>query len=151
MRRRRRALVTLAALCATVALATACTSDDSSPLRDEFEAARARWDAAGSDDYFFFLQRRCECPPEWSARTMVIVRGGTVSSASIDGGFAPDGAALTIEELFDEIAAALDEPVDVAVTYDAELGHPLDVQLDLEAIAVDGGLSLTLSGFERLD
>lgn len=38
-----------------------------------------------------------------------------------------------------------------AVTYDAELGYPLDVRLDLEAIAVDGGLSLTVSDLERLD
>ena len=50
-----------------------------------------------------------------------------------------------------EIDDALNHPVDTLVTYDPNLGIPLDVQLDLEAIAVDGGLSLTVSDFERLD
>jgi hypothetical protein len=44
-----------------------------------------------------------------------------------------------------------DSPRRHSVTGRPELGYPLDVQLDLEAIAVDGGLSLTVSDFERLD
>ena len=169
-------LTTVAALAVVALLFAACTGDEATPTATsattvtatptttstvtptatptpqlvEYEQARARWDALDTEDYLFFLQRRCECPAEWSARTMVIVRNGAVTSASIDGSPAPDGAGLTIDELFDEIERALEESVRIEVTYHSELGHPLDVQLDLDAIAVDGGLSLVVSDFDRL-
>lgn len=166
MRKQPRALVrlaTLAALSVALVLAAACTGDDgtptasptrtatASPPQVELTEARARWSAADTTDYRFTLQRSCECLPEWSAPTEVTVRDGLVVSATIEDGPAPEGAALTIEELFNAIADALDEPVPSAVTYDPELGYPIDVQLDLEAIAVDGGLSLTVSDLERLN
>jgi hypothetical protein len=121
------------------------------PASTLFRQAHDRWLAAAIRDYRFTLQRRCECPDEWSAPTAITVRDGAVVSATIEGGSAPEGAALTIDDLFNAIADALNEPVDTSVTYDEALGYPLDVQLDLEAIAVDGGLSLTVSDFERLD
>ena len=121
----------------SVELAADCDWAAASQYRD----ARTRWRQAAIQDYRFTLQRHCECPPEWSAPTEVTVRDGLVSSATIEGVPAPEDAALTIAALFHEIATALNEPVATAVTYHPELGYPLDVQLDLEAIAVDGGLS----------
>lgn len=50
----------------------------------------------------------------------------------------------TVEELFDRIGVTIDEGRRVAVSYDAATGIPVDVQLDLDAIPVDGGLSLVV-------
>lgn len=163
-----RTVVVLAALLAAAAV-LACSRDDAptasptpasptpeqtasgTPVAGDYRQAVDRWLAYAIRDYRFTLQRRCECPDEWSAPTVVTVRDGIAVSATIESTPAPEGAALTIDDLFGAIAAALNEPVETAVTYDTELGIPLDVQLDLEAIAVDGGLSLTVSDFERLD
>ncbi len=54
----------------------------------------------------------------------------------------PAGAALTVDELFDAIDQALASGVETRVSYDAELGYPLTVRLDLEAIPRDGGFSV---------
>ena len=111
---------------------------------------RERWLASRITDYRFTLRRRCECTPEWAGPTEITVRSGIVVSATVNGGPAPEGATFTIDTLLDQIAAALNEPVTTLVTYDQTLGYPLDVQLDLDAIAVDGGLSLTITDFRRL-
>jgi len=166
MRLTTRTLLALTALLVVAALAAACSNGDSpdasptpvSPTPEptalasaEYHEAVNRWTTAAISDYRFTIQRRCECPEEWSAPTVVTVRDGVAVSATIEGSPAPEGAALTIDDLFAEIDDALNQPVDTLVTYDPDLGIPLDVQLDLEAIAVDGGLSLTVSDFERLD
>ena len=120
------------------------------PLRAA-QLARTRWSTAGVSHYRFTFERLCLCPREWIGPTEVTVKDGAVIAASVDGNPPPEGAAFTIDQLFNEIAAALDRPVRTAVTYDEALGYPLNVQLDLDAIAVDGGLSLTITDFERLD
>jgi Family of unknown function (DUF6174) len=170
MRPGARILLALTALLAVAALAAACSNGDSPEVSPSptsatveptgqptttastaYHEALNRWTAAAIRDYRFTIQRRCECPDEWSAPTIVTVRDGVAVSATIEGNPAPEGAALTIDDLFTAIGDALNQPVATLVTYDPDLGFPLDVQLDLEAIAVDGGLSLTVSNFERLD
>ena len=120
------------------------------PLRAD-RLARTRWSTAGVSHYRFTFERLCLCPREWSGPTEVTVAHGLITSATVEGQPAPQGAALTITDLFDEIQNALNHPVATVITYDEALGYPLDVQLDLDAIAVDGGLSLTITDFERLD
>jgi hypothetical protein len=49
------------------------------------------------------------------------------------------------------IREAIAGDVEVAVLYNQVLGYPVLVQIDLGAIAVDGGLSFSLDQFETLD
>lgn len=134
MRMSRHALVTIAAL------ATACSR------------ARARPTPVAPRPRTTDPPAPPRGPPGGSAPIEVTVRAGLVTSATLeDGTAAPEGAALTIHALLDGIASALNEPVASAVAYHEDLGYPLEVQLDLEPITVDGGLSLTVTAFERLD
>ena len=112
---------------------------------------RSTWHQAAITSYRFTFERHCECQSDWLGPTEVTVEDGVITAATVDGHPAPEGAALTITDLFDEIQKSLAHPVSTLITYHPTLGYPLAVQLDLEAIAVDGGLSLTILALEPLD
>ena len=56
-------------------------------------------------------------------------------------------AATTVPQLFRDIAATIDSGKLVVVAYDATLGYPTVVRLDLDAIPVDGGMALDILTF----
>ena len=58
-----------------------------------------------------------------------------------------DGPVAVMEDAFDLISGAVDAGIDVAVSYDEALGYPIDVIIDTEAVAVDGGMAFTIGGF----
>jgi hypothetical protein len=47
---------------------------------------------------------------------------------------------MTIEQAFDVIERAIGAAMDVEVRYDTATGQPLNVVVDPEAVAVDGGV-----------
>ena len=59
--------------------------------------------------------------------------------------------AYTVDDLFRLVETALSDGVDSSVTYDERWGHPVFVALDLDAIAVDGGLVLSVSNLAPID
>ena len=107
--------------------------------RELLDAASAKWQAAGLPDYDFTVTIHCECPVESRGPFQIEVRDGHPVSG--------DGPVALIEDAFDLIADAIDAGVDVAVSYDDALGYPIDVIIDTEAVAVDGGLAFTITGF----
>lgn len=107
------------------------------------DAARATWDAAALVDYRYVLHRNCECPVEWVSPHIVIVHDGEVVAerlAWLDQD--PPGPALTIEDVFSAIEDGIRRGSENHVTYHADTGAPKDVQIDLPAIAADGGFDL---------
>lgn len=109
---------------------------------DALEEARSRWVARGLDTYAYEWTRFCECLPEYQGPFRVVVSDGTVTEMTSFGEPAPeDLSRRTVTDMFDEISDAIGSGVEVAVTYDDTDGHPLRVELDLAAIAVDGGTS----------
>ena len=105
----------------------------------EFEAARARWQAAALDTYTYrFLDDCGECDqlPEQS----VVVWDGAVQD--------PLRRVSSVEEAFALIEQALSQGTDVDVTFDPELGYPTDLWIDREARAYDGGIHLAFSALE---
>lgn len=109
-----------------------------------YETARQQWDAADVRSYTFTLQRNCFCPPEFRGPFEITVFDGNVTEALYEGAAAEDGVEITVDEVFDEIEQALKQGVLTEISYDATDGHPVEVRLDLSAIAADGGLSLDL-------
>lgn len=100
--------------------------------------ARQRWERAGIDDYRMVVDVRCFCP--FSGPATVEVADGELRSVD-----APDdqnygGTALTVDAIFDEIAAARTDG-DVDVAYDADLGYPVTADLDPILNAVDDEIS----------
>lgn len=103
---------------------TAVGNSDLAALED----ARARWAAAGLDTLSYVFEDDCgECMPT-TAR--VVVWEGEMASAF---------EALSVDEVFDEIEAAIASGRDVDVVYDETLGFPAEVWVDREARAYDGG------------
>jgi hypothetical protein len=110
-----------------------------------YEAARARWQAAGIASYRFTLASNCFCTDEFRGPFQITVTDGAVSEALYGAMPAQDGIAMTVDEVFQAIEDSLNSGVETQITYDETLGYPLTVQLDLAAIAVDGGFSVELS------
>jgi len=124
--------------------------------------ASSLWTSADLADYRYEIEFHCECPEEARGPFEVIVRDGRVSSSgpvaggpSGDSTYAPN---LTIDDVLDVIERAIQEGTDVDVVYDPVIGQPLQVIIDPEAVAVDGGQFFTLTpltvigpqGFARL-
>ena len=65
---------------------------------------------------------------------------------------APESRALTIEDLFDMVQDEIDqEPDDITVEYDAELGFPSSVDVDPIENAMDDEHGFSAEQFEDLD
>lgn len=112
----------------------------------ELDIARTRWAEVGSDHYAYTYTRFCECSEETAGPIRVVVRGGAVERTTWFGNpTTADG--WTAEELFADIDTVIRSGREVDVTYDPATGLPVDVALDLEAIAVDGGFFIETRSF----
>lgn len=116
----------------------------------ELAEARARWAEAGPASYAYTYVRFCECNEEAAGPFRVVVADGVVQRTTLFGSPAT-AADWTAEQLFDEIESVIADGRQVDVAYDTTTGMPMRASLDLEAIAVDGGLSIEISSFMSVD
>jgi hypothetical protein len=152
------ALMLLATACGSGAIVTSTSSSSTaepSDTSDQFEAltaARDLWDDAQLDGYRYRVTFQCECPPETSGPFAITVREGQLlSTVGPVPGAGPLLEEVMIDDLFEAIAAGLDSGVEVEVTYDEAYGFPTMAIIDVEAVAVDGGLAFSISEFEEID
>ena len=117
----------------------------------ELADARARWEAVGISEYAYSIVESCECDAETVGPRRVVVSEGVVTATTWFGSPSKyDG--VTIEALFDQIEAGLQRgDVTNRVTYDEDTGAPIDVILDEEAVAADGGRAFNVQGFISYD
>lgn len=121
---------------------------DQSAARQALAEAEQRWTEAAPASYSYTLERRCFCVP----LTMEIeVSNGEILRTAVIEGEEGDSLVLSIEELFEVVADALDEhPAELRVEYDAELGYPTEIWVDLEEYLADEeygyGVELTVTG-----
>jgi len=112
-------------------------------LREELEAARARWNSQGYDDYTMELQRDCFCGPDHRGPVLVTVRSGAVvervykeSGQPVPGDIAP--IFPDVEGLFDFLEDALDQdPAEARAEFHAELGYPTSMWIDFATNIAD--------------
>lgn len=123
---------TLPAQSTTSGSAASVTTFPDGP-RGELAAARAKWDAENLETYSYRFVDDCgECMAE-PAATVAVWDGEVV---------APHSRARSVDEAFDLIARAIERGDDVDVEYHPELGYPIDLWIDREARAYDGGTHL---------
>jgi hypothetical protein len=117
------------------------------------EEAVGRWAAAGVDTYSYELTIHAMATADYTGPFAVEIIDGEIVSVTRDGSpVSPEVAAgYRVEQIFDMIREAIAGDVEVAVLYNQVLGYPVLVQIDLGAIAVDGGLSFSLDQFEAVD
>ena len=109
---------------------TATTLAEEGP-GDALAAARERWAEVGLDTYRFTIEDDCGgCDPDGPRQ--VVVWDAETSA----------GAQPTVDALFTQIEAAIIERREVEVAYHPNLGHPVEIWIDREARAYDGGTHL---------
>ena len=105
------------------------------------EAAQARWTLHGPDSYVFAVQRNCFCGPDYRGPARLTVENGVVTDAEyVDSGLPvpSDSAFPTVDELFELLRSAYDADADdVTVTYDPQLGVPMEAWIDYLEMAAD--------------
>ena len=135
-------------LVAAVLFASGCSLLAGSREPAAFSEARARWSAAGVDNYAMTLERSCFCPEEYRGPFAVSVRDGAVVSVQFGVDALPTDRAVTIDGLFDLIADAYRrDAARVDVAYDPALGYPTRIAIDYLEQAADEEVGYTVSGF----
>lgn len=113
------------------------------PLRRELQVNRELWDSHSILAYKYDFQRICFCPQEITAPVIIQVQNKRIVAVSEVTTDEPVDATrweyfLTVEELFDEIDAAIDqEAYEIVVDYNSELGYPASVELDADKYTID--------------
>ena len=116
------------------------------------EGAWALWQEAALKGYRYTIETHCECPADVAGPfTITVVGGKTESVVWLRTGEPSNVDVASIEETLDVIAAAVTDGTDVDVIYDHLFGFPEFALIDPEAVAVDGGLAFSITGFEVLD
>jgi hypothetical protein len=101
------------------------------------------------------VSRGCECPVESVGPATVTVENGAISvhytqsGASVPRAFIP--AFPDVEGLFDLIEDAQKQSYDkVDVEYDAELGYPTRISVDIDERAVDDEFGIYVRDFKSM-
>lgn len=159
--------ILLPLLLAVFATTTGCnSSDDKMQVIQEIDnsesdlellqSAKAKWQSQSGQFYTIQSQRFCECATEMSSQMEISVSDNLILSAY---DIASDQAISaevqqeiqTVDDLFGLIEKAIADEVSIEVTYNEEFGYPESAKIDLEQLAVDGGLFVTLSDLEVKD
>lgn len=136
-------------LCGGIAL-HACGDGPFGPSETvELAHARARWAAAGLNDYRVDIRAACFCTEARLTFTRLELRGGAVVTGTPLGkplgGEVPLSAWPTVVDVFATIGTASGGDYrDIEVRYDEVLGYPKRVSLRCETNVLDCGLTYEL-------
>lgn len=105
------------------------------------------WESQHFDDYALTYQISCFCPPLARGPFEVVVRDGAVVSVQYEGEpIEPEGLQIyTVDDLFGLLDDAFErEAENINVTYDAELGYPVEFFIDYSQGIADEELGATV-------
>ena len=105
------------------------------PELDALRQARTRWEAVGPQSYAFVYEMGCECD-------------GGPFDVEVVGGEVVSGTGVPIEDLFATIEDELLVGNVVEATYNEDDGRPEHFVVNPEALAYDGGYTLTITSFD---
>lgn len=154
MKSRFRRRISWAGSLAVIGLA-ACSSNPLGPDGDALEAARARWAETEPGAYVFQFRRSCFCGPSVLREIRIdVIHGVVVAAVHVDDGQPVDeplSEVPTIDDLFDEIQAALDRDAhELVAAYDENFGYPTNVAIDFILQAVDEEMAFQVTSFDVL-
>ena len=119
----------------------------------DLAAARIRWDEARLSDYDFVFEWHCFCVPGFRGPFEIEVRMGGIarvwameSDSLLDP--AEWGKYMTVEGLFEFIEDGFDQnAAQVRVSYDPELGYPVEAWIDYRLNTIDEERGFSLADF----
>jgi hypothetical protein len=124
-------------------LGSSCDIVDPDGHLHELEFHREQWQDADIQHYRMEFRASCFCGREFTELVTVEVlqdsiRSVTVVSTGLSVENMPTDAWLTVAELFAAVEQAiLEEADELQVTYNAELGYPEFIFIDLEEMVID--------------
>lgn len=124
--------------------------------RAELAEARLRWSQRGPSSYVMTVVRSCECTSQMTGPVVVTVQNDVVVSRiyrNSGAAVGTDHAALfpAVDGLFDSIASLrAQNPHQIDVDYDAALGYPVSISVDIHKQYVDDELTVRISGFTTI-
>ena len=113
------------------------------------EVNRDIWKSQNIRDYRFTFDRRCEC--DGGLFELTVEDGKVVDARRLLGEELPPERFSSIEEMFEIIETTIQSGIGVSALYDTELGYPVEVVLDTDAIEYDGGEVWTIGELEPTD
>jgi len=137
-----------------VLILAACSAGGS-----EFSRNQQKWTDANITHYRFALSIGCFCAFRSQMPLVVEVLNGNVVSmigadgvviAETDPSYGTFTQYATIDHLFSELEADLNDADEITVTYDPTYGFPTDINIDFIKEAMDDELYLSASGLEIL-
>lgn len=141
------------AVAATMGMLALVSCSSLAGPRADLAEARVRWSQRGPSSYVMTVVRSCECTPLMTGPVMVTVQNGVVVSRT----YTSSGAAVTadyaslfpaVDGLFDSIATLhREDPYDIDVSYDAALGYPVSISVDMHKDYVDDEFTVRVSSF----
>jgi hypothetical protein len=143
-------LVLLSALLSLGGCAVLTGPDEPDPVAGEVAEQMRKWEAQGLDDYRFTLARTCFCTEEATQPARVEVRDDrVVKVTSIRTGRALSlELGVTVEAMFEQIAAAARDGTYLEAAYHPERGYP--AQVVIGTLANDAGVGYSLSDLEAV-
>ena len=140
---------------ATVGIAAVvfgCADDgvDLDAMRD-LARQHARWEAVGPPSYVYAMEWLCFCPAEYRGPVRITVYDGVaVQRVFVESGEpVPEDVASgfpTVDGLFERLVSAMEDGAHrVDVTYDPDLGMPLEFWIDHRENVADDELGMTVS------
>ena len=137
---------------------TACAAAAVSGSQTEIGQNKEKWQDANISHYRYSLHMSCFCIFVENMPLVIEVQDGEVVSMGFHNGNEIDPSLLelfnkyaTIDRLFAELEAGLNGAADkVTVEYDATYGFPTKAEIDVEEMAIDDELYLSISDFEVL-
>ena len=137
---------------------TACAAAAVSGSQTEIGQNKEKWQDANISHYRYSLHMSCFCIFVENMPLVIEVQDGEVVSMEFHNGNEIDPSLLelfnkyaTIDRLFAELEAGLNGAADkVTVEYDATYGFPTKAEIDVEEMAIDDEMYLSISDFEVL-
>lgn len=135
-------------------LAGLACSDGLSPSESQLVDSRRKWADANIKDYSMVLTRTDGAG--FPIAAVVTVANGTIAAQIFVDTGDPVPAALAaryplVEGLFDLVQDAFRRAAATTVTFDGTLGHPLSISIDYDFGRIDDNVTLTVSGFVKLN
>ena len=145
-----RSRLSMAAILVTLAGGCSDLGPDET-LQEELERAQRSWAAEGPEAYVYGVERICFCGLESRGPVRVRVEAGVVTERAYVESGEPVPSALadlfpSVEGLFDLVRDAISMGAHtVRVTYDPELGVPVDLWIDYHAQVADEELGMRVA------
>lgn len=136
-----------------VALGPGACSEAAAPVTN-LEIAAARWAREGALDYQFVLDRVCEClvtgPVLVTVADDEVVGAQALEGSSAPGTYPDPSGFPSVDQLFEQLRSALDsDPLRFEVSYDDEVGFPVQADVDVSAEMADDEILFTISDYAR--